>query len=132
MREIDRSVQRADSDPATGPEMSPSFSRGDEVTVIRRMTWALPLPESPHYRKNIVVGTSGTIEGWADVEKGQVLLKVVLDLPSSPGQSITKPVFPRNLKLTRDLQEEDITWQFPKRRKITHHTSPGEQQGPEG
>ena len=132
MREIDRSVQRADSDPATGPEMSPSFSRGDEVTVIRRMTWALPLPESPDYRKNIVEGTSGTIEGWADVEKGQVLLKVVLDLPSGPGQSITKPVFPRNLKLTRDLQEEDITWQFPKRRKITHHTSPGEQQGPEG
>ena len=117
------------------PEMSPSFSRGDEVTVIRRMTWALPLPESPDYRKNIVEGTSGTIEGWADVEeKGQVkvLLKLVLDLPSGPGQSITKPVFPRNLKLTRDLQEEDITWQFPKRRKITHHTSPGEQQGPEG
>ena len=62
----------------------PKFKRGDNVTVVRRMSWALPQPDVRNYRKDIAVGTSGTIEGWADLGQREVLLKVILDLPSGP------------------------------------------------
>ena len=69
LREIDlkalRGVKRADIDPPK-PEVGPRFSRGDEVIVVRRMSWTLPQPDAPNYRKDINEGTSGTIEGWAE------------------------------------------------------------------
>jgi hypothetical protein len=98
-----RQAKRTSSD-GPEPDLGPKFQRGDQVTVVRRMSWALPQPEMPKYRKDLVEGTEGVIEGWADLEQRQVLLKVVLDLPSGPKQSITKEVYPRNLKLTSDYQ----------------------------
>jgi hypothetical protein len=56
----------------------------------------------PKFRKDIVEGTTGVIEGWPDLEQRQVLLTIILDLPSGPKQAITKEVYPRNLKLTSE------------------------------
>ena len=59
-----------------GPDLlGPKFSRGDEVTVSKKLTWAIPQPGNPNFRKNIVEGTAGVIEGWADLDQRQVLLK---------------------------------------------------------
>ena len=77
------------------------FKRGDAVTVIRRMSWLLPQKSNPSFRKDIVEGTEGSIEGWADPEMRQVLLKVNLKI-SGKVQACTQAVYPRNLKLTSD------------------------------
>ena len=110
LKEIDlkglREVQKADCEAQVPEGPKCSFSRGDEVTVVRRMSWPLPQPDAPHYKRDIAEGSSGTIEGWADLEQRQVLLKVILDLPSGPKQSITNSVFPRNLKLTSEYLKE--------------------------
>ena len=50
-------------------------------------------------------GAEGVIKGRADLEQRQVLLRVIMDSPSRPKQSITKEAYPRNLKLTREYQE---------------------------
>ena len=50
-------------------------------------------------------GTEGVIEGWADLEQRQVLLTVIMDLPSGAKQSITEETHTRNLKSTREYQE---------------------------
>jgi hypothetical protein len=86
------------------PDLGPKFSRGDEVTVVRRMSWTIAQKNNPKFRKDIVEGTTGVIEGWADLENRCVLLTVILDLPSGKQQAITKEVFPRNLKLTSECQ----------------------------
>ena len=58
-----RDLKKHPSEPeCTGPK----FKRGDEVTVIRKMTWALPQKSNPNFRKDLLVGAKGTIEGWAD------------------------------------------------------------------
>ena len=49
-----------------------------------------------------MAGTSGVIEGWADLEQRQVLLKVVLNLPSGSKQTVVHEAWPRNLKLTSE------------------------------
>ena len=54
------------------------------------------------YRKDLVEGLEGTIEGFADMENRLVLLKVVIDLPDGKKQVVTKETFPRNLKLTSE------------------------------
>ena len=82
---------------------SKEFTRGDLVTVINKMTWPVPLDGRPEYRKNINVGTSGTVEGWADKEHRQLLLSVVLDLPTGQ-QRVTHTASVRNLQLTRDFE----------------------------
>ena len=51
--------------PSDETSNSPSqFIRGDLVTVIRRMTWNVPIKAqgSKDYRKDVVEGTQGTIE----------------------------------------------------------------------
>ena len=63
------------------PDLGPKFSRGDEVIVIRRFTWTIPQKGQPKYRKDLVEGLEGTIEGFADMENRLVLLKVVMDVP---------------------------------------------------
>ena len=83
------------------------FKKGDRVTVIRRMSWTIPVEGKADYRKNINEGQQGTIEDWADDEKRQVLLKVNVDLPGGSQKMVTHAVFPRNLQLTKnyDLQQ---------------------------
>ena len=52
-----------------------------------------------------MAGTSGVIEGWADLEQRQVLLKAVLSLPSGPKKTVVHEAYPRNLKLTSEYNE---------------------------
>ena len=98
-----RVAKRTSSD-GPDPDLDPKFNRGDLVTVVRRMSWTMPQPGQPKYKKDLVEGTEGVIEGWADLEQRQVLLKVILDLPSGPKQAITKEAYPRNLKLTSEYE----------------------------
>ncbi len=56
------------------------------------------------YRRDLVGGTEGVIEGWADVEQRQVLLKVSLELPSGASKDVTHQCYPRNLQLTSDYR----------------------------
>ena len=70
--------------------------------VIKRMTWAIPHLDAPKYRKDIMEGTEGAIEGWADLEQRQVRITVIKGLPSGAKQSITKETYTRNLQLTRE------------------------------
>ena len=72
--------------------------------MIKRMTWTIPQPAAPEYRNDIMEGTEGVIEGWADFEQRQVILTVIVDLPSGAKQSITKETYTRNLKLTKEYQ----------------------------
>ena len=96
-----RKAKRTSSD-GPEPDVCPKFKRGDEVTMVRRMSWCIPQAEKPQFRKDIVEGTPGVIEGYAELEERQVLCTVILDLPSGPKQSITRKVCTRNLKLTSE------------------------------
>ena len=80
-----RALKREASELAA--DRGPKFNRGDEVTVIRRMSWSLG-EGAKGARKDLVVGTSGTIEGWADLEQRQVLLKVSLKMPDKSRRDI--------------------------------------------
>ena len=94
-----RCLQKSISD---GPEPDgPKFKRGDAVTVIRRMSWILPQKDNPKFRKDLVEGTEGIIEGWSDAEMRTVALKVSLKIGGKTA-SYTQSVYPRNLKLTSD------------------------------
>ena len=72
--------------------------------MVKRMTWTIPQPGNPKFRKAAMQGTQGVIEGWADLEQRQVLLKVVLNCPSGP-KSVVQEAYPRNLKLTSEYNE---------------------------
>ena len=41
---------------------APKFKRGDEVTVVRKMSWNIPLRKKPKFRKDLAAGTEGVIE----------------------------------------------------------------------
>ena len=77
------------------------LKRGDSVMVIRKMTWAVPHPERTEYMRDIPVGQVGTIQGFTDETKVKILLSVELDLHAGP-QVITKPCFPRNVRLVAE------------------------------
>ena len=94
-----RSLKREHSEPAS--ESGKKFSRGDEVTVVRRMSWVM---DESGTRKDIVVGTCGIIEGWADLEQRQVLLKVSLKMPDKSKRDIVQSCYPRNLQLTSEYK----------------------------
>ena len=72
--------------------------------MARRWSWTIPQPGNPKFRKDVMEGTSGVIEGWADLEQRQVLLKVVLNLASGP-KTVVQEAYPRNLKLTSEYNE---------------------------
>ena len=85
-----------------GPDVDqPKFKRGDEVTVIRKMTWALPQPSNPKFRKDLVEGLTGHIEGYSGPDMRTVLLKVNLNVMGKK-KDYTQGVYPRNLKLTSE------------------------------
>ena len=92
-----RALKRIRSEPD-----APPFERGDEVTVVRRMSWPIPLPSKPDFRKDIVEGTSGTIEGFVDTNKNQVLLKVKIKLPNGTSKEVIQAAYPRNLQKTSE------------------------------
>ena len=96
LRELKRSSSGGPS-----PDTS-KLKRGDEVTVVRNMTWHLPLKSNPNYRKYVIEGTQGVIDGWADTEMRQVLLSVTLTVPGGKPQTYQQAVYTRNLKLSSD------------------------------
>ncbi len=92
-----RTLKRSESDGA--PEPPTQFQRGDLVTVVRRMSWTIPGGS----RRDIGEGTEGTIEGFADSEHRQVLVKVTIMVANKPLE-VTHQVYPRNLKLTSEYR----------------------------
>ena len=54
MKEVDfgglREVTKSSSD-GPDPDLDPKFKRGDDVPMIKRMTWTSPRPAAPKYRK---------------------------------------------------------------------------------
>ena len=51
-------------EPSSGPDPEgPQFKKGDEVTVVRRMSWAVPQTENRKYRKDLVEGTQDLVKG---------------------------------------------------------------------
>ena len=72
------------------------------MTVVRRMSWSIPLKNKPKFRKDLAEGTEGVIEGWADPEMRTVLLTVNMTLEGKE-VPVTQAVPTRNLKLTREI-----------------------------
>ena len=109
IKEVDlRGLRQATKSFSDGPDpdLDPKFERGNDVTVIKRMTWTIPQPDAPKYRKDIMEGTEGVIESWADLEQRQVLLTFfVTDLPTIIKHYISMEAYTQSLKLTREYQE---------------------------
>ena len=93
-----RGLSRNPSAPQDG---EPVFKRGDSATVIRRMSWVVPTSSDPNFRKDLTVGTEGTIEGFVDKDMRQVLFKVELVVDKKK-KFVTQACFPRNLKPTAE------------------------------
>ena len=99
-----RSLKKVGSE-GPDPDLGLKFSRGDEVTVVRRVSWVIPQKGNPKYRKDLVEGTQGVVQGWGDLEQRLVLLTVVMDLPSGKRKEVTKEIYPRNLQLTSEYKQ---------------------------
>ena len=95
-----RTLKRNHSDDAP-PVIGSAFQRGDQVTVIRRMSWHFP-EVSKTFRKDLVEGLEGVIAGFADSEK--VLLQVTLELKKGKPQECVQPCYSRNLVLTNNYK----------------------------
>ena len=102
--EILRNPKRDMSD-GPDPDIGPKFNMGYEVIVIRRISWILPQPDAPNFKRVITEATKGAIAGFADTDQRHVFLSVIMGLPSGPRQTITHHIFPRNLKLLSDVKE---------------------------
>jgi hypothetical protein len=108
-----KGLKRNSSDASDSKGPSKTFRRGDEVTVLRRMTWHMPLPGTPDYRKDIIEGTSGIVEGFSDLQQNLVLLKVVVDLPKAKAKEVIQQVHPKNLQLTSEYEAEKVVAAAP-------------------
>ena len=97
----EKALKRRESDPV--PAVGTKLQRGDQVTVIKRMSWNLPQKKNAGYRKDVVEGQEGTIQGFADPENRQVLLQVRLTLPDG-AKEVTQAVSPKNLMLTSEYK----------------------------
>ena len=98
-------LKRHPSDPLH--DLVPKFKRGDEVTVVRRMSWVVPRAGQKEYRKDVLEGTEAVVEGWVDAEHRKLLIKAILNIPGSGGpREITHEVFPRNVQLTTEYIEK--------------------------
>ena len=53
-------LKRTSSEPEA---LASNFKRGDQVTVTKKMTWNLPTKSDPDYRKDIVPGQQGEVDG---------------------------------------------------------------------
>ena len=98
--EVDlRMLKREGSQEVDPVAKEPQFNTGDLVTVVRRMTWTVPLKKDPQYRKNLVLGQEGVIVGFADEKQREALLKATLNVPSGK-MEVTDKASCRNLMLT--------------------------------
>ena len=87
-----------------GEAAASNFKRGDQVTVVKKMTWHLPTHAVPDYRKDIHPGHQGEVEGFRDEKQSGVLLKVVVNMPHGKKLETTQKANPGNLQLTEDYQ----------------------------
>ena len=101
---VDLRTLKATPSAPSEPDAPATFKRGDAVTVTSRMSWSVPLPENPEYRKDIKEGQEGVIEGFADEHGKKVLLKLTLKMPSGTCEERTQAVLPKNLQLTSEYQ----------------------------
>ena len=99
-----RALERQESAASAASDGPRTFKRGDKVSVIRRMTWAIPQASDPDFRKNLDVGVEGVIDGWTDKSLKMVMLKVVMNLPDGDGIIFAHQCYPRNLKLTSEYE----------------------------
>ena len=94
---------------ATPPESNPDeglkFKRGDEVIVIRRMTWVI---RPSGVRMDVKQGTEATVEGFADAENRKLLIKVLMTLEGEGApREVVHEACSRNLEL-RSAQKKSI------------------------
>jgi len=82
---------------------SASLRPGDDIVVIKRFTWVIPVDGNSDFRKDITVGTLGKVIGYADAEHRQVLVTIFsVPLPGPRGiirKDVTEKAWPHNLKL---------------------------------
>ena len=90
---------------AASDELLQQYKLNDQVTVITKVTWAISHPTKPNYRKDINVGSSGIIKGFADSQGRQVLLCIDVSIPGHGSQEVTHAIFPRHLMLTSEYEE---------------------------
>lgn len=120
------------SSAAAGPEDGLGFRPGDEVTVSRRFSWNIPLPENAGFMRDIQVGTSGVVKGFADETHQHLLVAFELILPGkSEASEVINKALPRNLVLTRDYDvpskaasEKDQGLEDERRQKKTEGLTP--------
>ena len=74
---------------------------GEWVVDFPRMAWHIPQPKGEEYRKNIDVGTEGIVEGFADKDRRQVLVNIIV---SAKGKnlSVIRACNPNNLTRASD------------------------------
>ena len=79
-----------------------SFKRGDEVTLVRRITSEFPIG-GKDLRRDLQAGTTGVVEGWADTEQRKILLKLVLSFEGQKGpREFVRETFARNVVLSSE------------------------------
>ena len=88
----------------SGESTAHGFVLGDEVTASRRMTWTIQRPGEASARVGVNVGATGHV-------RGSVKDKVIVCFPltvqgSSTVEDIEYAVFPKNIKLTSEYEQE--------------------------
>lgn len=88
-------------------EVGYNLQPGDQVTVANRLSWTIPLPGKPDFRRDVTVGTCGQVVGFADQAARQVLVAFDLHLPgSSEATRVTQAAWPRNLRKQTEGEHE--------------------------
>ena len=69
-----------------------NFNRGDEVVVMKRMTWSVSRPGLEDVRRDVRAGTPATVLGFADAESRKILFKGIKVLMTLEGADIPREV----------------------------------------
>ena len=93
-------LKRSSSEPEVPAN---KFKRGDQVTVVKRMTWHMPHKADPDFHKDINPGLQGEVEGFTDEKQSGILLKVQIPFGGKKLE-YTHQANPGNLQLTKDYQ----------------------------
>ena len=88
---------------SAGPQDGLGLRPGDEVVVVRRFSWNIALPGNPAFMRDMQVGSSGVVKGFADETHQHLLVAFKVVLPGqTEGTEIINKALPRNLCLARD------------------------------
>lgn len=115
-----------------GPPEGLGFKRGDEIKVIRRFSAAVPKAGSEEFRRDIQVGTSGIIQGFADDAHEHLLVAFNMKLPGKKDlNEVICTALPRNLVLAECFEalnekgEHDTAEEPREQKKATALTPKG-------